>query len=187
MNPRCILACLKDGQCEMYFGVISKRYDPNTFTGAKESKGICFSRWFFEKDWTLTIKALTHSAHFSNQLTGIRAMDGIYLQGNTFLFNSIDQGAESLNPWILVELEEAKVIKTILVLTRSFKNKFKNILVEIGMSLTSMKTFDTYGPTQAPDNEVIEFKGKSMKAKFIRFTKTSEVILIIAELAILGI
>ena len=170
----------------MYFAIISMRYDPNAITEPKESKGSCFSRWKFEKDWTLSIKAMTNSVSYGTG-TGYQAIDGIYTQNNQFGFVTLPWGGEALNPWLLVELDKAKVIKTLLAIGRSSQHHFKNILIEIVMCVDSLKKFAVYGPVEAPYNEVIEITGKPTKGKFIKFSKTNEIYLCITELAILGI
>ena len=84
----------------MYFAIISKRYDPNAFVQPKESRGICFSRWHFEKDWTLTIKTVTNSETYPTG-PGSLAIDGFYAQGSNY-FASFSSGLDSTHPWILV-------------------------------------------------------------------------------------
>ena len=182
MNSRCLLTCWKDGQCEMFFAVVSKRYDPSALSGAKESKGTCYSRWIFNKDWTLTIKRLTASSFGSNHQID-EAVDGIFIQGTDFYYHSTSHDSD---PWYLVELEETQWIETILILPRSFSTHFKNVLIEVGLTESTMKTFATYGSTLAPANQVIELKGNPIRGKFIKIRKQNERWLVIVEITILG-
>ena len=158
----------------MYFAIISKRYDPATFAGAKTAMGSCFSRWFFKNDLTLKIKTVT----FDKACKG-NTVDGVYF------YNAVTLCSYQ---WMQFELEEVELIKTILVMPRNPDSKFHDILIEIGRTESTMKTFDTYGPTASPKNQFVEFNGirGPMKGKFIRISKTSDPILHIGEIAILG-
>ena len=87
----------------------------------------------------------------------------------------------------MIELEKIELIKTVLVQPRVNNNRFTNIHIEIGLTQNSMKKFASYGSTNPNDNEIIIFQGEPIKGKFIRILKKNEHLLIIAELAILGV
>ena len=183
MTPTCLLACWKDnGKCVMYFMIISRLYDPSTYIGDKVNLGKCFSRWFFNNDLTLMIKKVTSCPYNDHPE---KALDGVYMSRPITQFNA---DFDFDNPWIQFELEDIKLIKAVLVIPRSSDTRFKNVLVEIGKTETTMKRFDSYGPIEATPKQVIEFKGiyGPMKGKFIRLSKINENILIIGEIAIIG-
>ena len=159
MNPRCLLTCWKDGQCEMFFAIISKLYDPTTFSDSKASKGICYSRWLFKQDWTLTINQVTASSIHSSQFYAENSIDGIFLQGNVFIYHSYDHEE---NSHLLVELKEVKMIETILVMPRSSNTEFQDILIEVGQTMDTLKEFASYGSTVAEGNQVLEFNQRKV-------------------------
>ena len=166
----------------MFFAIISKLYDPSAITEPKESKGICYSRWFFKKDWTLNIKQVTGSSTHKTDTPSSKIIDGT--MNRPFHSASYDP-----NPYILVELNEPKVIKNIFVMTRIAKlSHFKNVFVEVGMTQTSLIHFDAFiSSTDAPLVTLIEFNGRPIKAKFIKISKKqNEINLVFDEIAILG-
>ena len=141
--------------------------------------GLCYSRWFFNKDLTLIIKKVTSNGVFNSYFPE-KAIDGVFTYGAIF----IGGGTHS---WILFELEKVHLVKAILIIPRDKISRFKNVLLEVGKTESTLKKFDQYGPTEAVGFQVIEFQGLygPMKGKFIKLT-TGGSNLIIAEAAILG-
>ena len=189
MNPRCTMVCLDDGQCNVYYIIYSRLYDPDKYTNFQEEPlGECYSRFFFKNDITPTIKRLLPSSEYSwngDYTPAQNVIDGVYISDQHRSFSTKNN---DLNPSLLIELKETKLIESILLVTRSIDSNFANIFVEIGNEVNALKPFDSYGPVEINAKVIVEFKSSNgpVKGKFIKIFKINQANLIIGELAILG-
>ena len=86
-----------------------------TYTGDKDSSvGICFSRWLFNQDLE-TIKRVTSSSIYNPLTVPEKAIDGAYIR---YIISAFGSDSYDLNPWFLIELDEIKLIQTILIVPR---------------------------------------------------------------------
>ena len=186
MNPDCLLACLENNQCILYKAIISKHYDPKSYTGFKITK-TCYSRWFFKNDLTHLIHDISSSSVHENIYFASQFADGFYIEG---LWNHYHSRHMATDPWALIELKESKKIQSIVIKTRDHNHgtAFHDIYISVGNDKNALKPFGQYGVNQSPASRgsIVEIKGKPTKAKFIKIVKTPGQSIVIGELAILG-
>ena len=166
----------------MWKTILGDRFDPGTYGGTTEDRGLCFSSWRFSNGITHLVTAVTFSSiagaddHFS------KAIDLVYVNENGDMGDS-DWGDQA--PWAMFEFSEIKILsKVVMKIRNQFDAHTRNVMIETSTDGSKFDLFYDFGPNEVTLGIIHTCEGINgpTRMKFVRISR-SQKHLILPEVA----